>query len=318
MELPLRARLVVLSAAVRAGFCWAVAAGALAAPIWLGVSPPRLAVAAVVFVVVWVTVAAGVFLLPVDRYGEWVAGRLVGSEAPARLANVAAGIALAIGVPEGRVAVVDSRVPNVGAFATRSGNLVVATTGAVDSLGRDELEGLVASQLVVAGDRWVRWATAAQLVQGPRFALLFGSVFLNPFLMPAAFLAFFGGRYADGARDLVADAAAVHATRNPEPLVRALRALGGYAASASELRAGLPGFLVDQFWVMSIRSTVHTSVSGPGGTRQWTTADEVAAELRVRADRVEQAARGDWSAFAGLRAWRRAMRTLGSGGQPAL
>ena len=45
-------------------------------------------------------------------------------------------------------------------------------TGA--ALDRDELEGLVASQLVVAGDRWVRWATAAQLVQAPRFALLFG------------------------------------------------------------------------------------------------------------------------------------------------
>ncbi len=314
MDLPLRARLVVVSAAVRAAFCWAVLAAALAAPIYIGFSARRLAVSAIVFVVVWALVALAVFALPVARYGEWVARRLTAGEAPARLGNVAAGLAIAIGVPEGRVAVIDSDVPNVGAFPTRSGNLVVATSGAVDSLGRDELEGLVASQLVVAGDRWVRWATAAQLVQGPRFALLFGSVFVNPFLMPTAFLAFFGGRYADGARDLVADAAAVGATRNPEPLVRAFRALAGHAGSANQLRAGLPGFLVDQFWVLSTRSTVHTSVSTPGGSRQWTTADEVAAEMRVRADRVEQASRGDWTAFSGLRAWRRALRTLNSSG----
>src|SRR3954452_5284733 len=270
MELPLRARLVVASAAVRAAFCWAVLAAALAAPIYLGVSGGPLAVAAVVFVVVWPLVTLAVFVLPVGRYGEWVAGRLTAGEAPARLGNVAAGLALAIGVPEGRVAVIESDVPNVGAFPTRSGNLVVATSGAVDSLGRDELEGLVASQLVVAGDRWVRWATAAQLVQGPRFALLFGSVFVNPFLMPTAFLAFFGGRYADGARDLVADAAAVGATRNPEPLVRAFRSLAGHSGTANTLRAGLPGFLVDQFWVLSTRSTVQTSVSTPGGSRRWT------------------------------------------------
>lgn len=243
MDLPLRGRLVVVSAAVRAGFCWAVAAAAVTAPIYVGFSGRRLAIAAGVFLVVWVLVSLAVFALPVARYGGWVARRVTAGEAPPRLGNVAAGLALALGVPEGRVAVIDSDVPNVGAFPTRSGNLVVATSGAVASLGRDELEGLVASQLVVAGDRWVRWATSAQLVQGPRFALLFGSVFVNPLLMPAAFLAFFGGRYADGARDLVADAAAVGATRNPEPLVRAFRAgcVGGRGESASRGPARVPG-----------------------------------------------------------------------------
>ena len=129
--------------------------------------------------------------------------------------------------------------------------------------------------------------------------------------MPAAFLAFFGGRYADGARDLVADAAAVGATRNPEPLVRGLRSLAAAAPKAPSLRVGLPGFLVDQFWVLSTRSTVQTSVSGMGKPRTWTTADEVAAEMRVRADRVERAARGDWTAFSDIRAWRRAFRRVG-------
>jgi len=316
VELPFRAKVIVVMAAVRAGFCWAVAAAAGAAPIYFGLSPRRLALAAVVFFVVWTLVTLLVFGFPIARFGQWVAKRVTADAAPPRLAGVAAGLAIATGQPEGRVAVIDSPVPNVGAFPTRSGNLVVATTGAVDSLDRDELEGLVASQLVVAGDRWVRWATAAQVIQSPRFALLFGSVFVNPFLMPVAFLAFFGARYADGARDLVADAAAVGATRHPEPLVRALRALGRSSASAHELRAGLPGFLVDQFWVLSTRSTVSTSVEVMGRTRRWTTADEIAAEMRVRADRVERAAGGDWSAFTDMRAWRRALRTLGGAPPP--
>ena len=314
MDLPHRAKVVVVMAAVRAGFCWAVAAAALSAPIYLGFSLHRLVIAAVAFVVAWPLASVATFVLPIARYGGWVARRVTAGAASPRLANVAAGLAIAVGEPEGRVAVIDSTVPNVGAFPRRTGNLVVATSGAVDSLGRDELEGLVASQLVVAGDRWVRWATAAQLIQGPRFALLFGSVFVNPLLMPAAFLAFAVGRYADGARDLVADAAALRAARNPEPLVRAFRVLGRHAVSANQLRAGLPGVLIDQFWVLSARKTVHMSVSTPSGTRKWTTADEVAAEMRVRADRVEQAAGGDSSGFEGLRPWRKAMRTLNTEG----
>lgn len=312
MDLPFRAKLVVVMAAVRAAFCWAVAAAAATAPVWVDPSVRRFLTGLVVFAVVWVAVALAVFVFPIARFGRWVARGVTGGETSPRLTNVAAGLALAIGEPEGRVAVIQSDVPNVGAFPTPSGNLVVATTGAVDSLGRDELEGLVASQLVVAGDRWVRIASAAQVVQGPRFALLFGSVFLNPLLMPMAFLAFFGGRYADGARDLVADAAAVGATRNPEPLVRALRRLARASPSAHSLRVGRPGFLVDQFWVLSTRSTTRTSVSGMGRSRTWTTADEVAAEMRVRADRVERAAHGDWSAFTNIRAWRAALRTLNS------
>jgi Zn-dependent protease with chaperone function len=298
-------------AAVRAAFAWAVAGAALAMPLWAGLSVDRLLRSAVVFAAVWVVVAGVVFVFPTERFGEWAAKRVQEEGATPRLTNVAAALAIAIGVKEGRVAVVDADVPNVAAFPTRSGNVVAATSAAISSLDRDELEALVASQLVVAGDRWVRWASAAQLVQGPRFALLFGSAFLNPILVPLAFLAFFGGRYADGARDLVADAAAVRATRHPDPLVRALRRLGELARAGGRMHWRIPGFLIDQFWVVSTRSTTRTTVSGVGGTRTWTTADEVAAEMTVRADRVERAARGDWSAFTDIRAWRRALRTLG-------
>ena len=116
-----------------------------------------------------------------------------------------------------------------------------------------------------------------------------------------------------GAKDGNGAASVGGATRNPEPLVRAFRSLAASAGAANKIRVGLPGFLVDQFWVLSTRSTVQTSVSTPRGSRRWTTADEVAAEMRVRADRVEQAVLGDWSAFAGLGAWKRALRTLNAG-----
>ena len=78
------------------------------------------------------------------------------------------------------------------------------------------------------------------------------------------------------------------------------------------LHVGLPGFLNDQFWVMSTRRTVSTSITGMGTTRSWTTADEVALEMRIRAERLERAAHDDWSGFRGLRAWKVGMRRLGT------
>ncbi len=300
------------SAAIRAGFPWAAFAAAAATSPWLFTSWWwALRAGPIVFVAVWVAASLTVFVFPIARLGAWAARRVTARDGPRRLANVGAELALAIGVPTERVAVVDADAPNVGVFPTDTGNIVIATAAAVDTLDRRELEALVASQLTVASDRRVRIASSAQLVQSPRFALLFAAPFLNPFFMPTAFLAFFGGRSADATRDLVADDVAVRTTFNPAPLARALRHLGEHAGEGSRLRVGLPGFLVDQFWVMSTRSTMTTTVTTGGSSREWTTADEIAAEMRVRADRVERAARGDWSGFGSLRAWRAAVRSLG-------
>jgi hypothetical protein len=117
---------------------------------------------------------------------------------------------------------------------------------------------------------WVRLASAAQLLSAPRFVLLFGAGFVNPVLIPLAFLAFTGHRRGDAVRDMVADAAALRATRHPEALSRALFALRPAAPHACLLRVGLPGFLVDQYWVLSTRSQVTTSVSTPTSQRRWT------------------------------------------------
>lgn len=97
----------------------------------------------------------------------------------------------------------------------------------------------------MASDRWVRLASTAQLLSAPRFALLSGCGFLNPMLIPFAFVAFFGHRRGDAVRDMVADHAALAATRHPEALSAALFGLRPAAPHANRLRVGLPGFLVD-------------------------------------------------------------------------
>jgi hypothetical protein len=149
-------------------------------------------------------------------------------------------------------------------------------------------------------------------VQSLRFALFFSSAFINPVGFVFAFLAFFGDRYADATRDLVADELAARTTSNPPALGRALRSLGQHASEGSMLRVGLPRFLNDQFWVMSTRGSARTTVSGMGKTRSWSTADEISLEMTVRAERLGRAGRGDWNGFRGLGTWKAGMHKLGT------
>jgi Zn-dependent protease with chaperone function len=309
-------RRCVLVAVVRAGFPWGVLLAVLSCPIWLDPSKQTFMRMPIVLVAGWAPASAVVVVLPIRRYGEWAARRVLASADSTRLRNVADQLAIAIGVPTERVQVLDVPMPDVGVFPTRGGNVVVATSGAVDDLARSELEALVASQLTVASNGWVRVATSAQLVGSMRMALLFSSAFVNPIAIPFAFLAFFGGRDADAARDLVADELAARTTSNPSALGRALRTLGQHAAEGTMLPVGLPGFLTDQFWVMSTRQTSSTTITAFGKSRSWTSVDEIALEMRVRAERLERAAHGDWSGFRGLRAWKAGMRNLGAAAEP--
>jgi Zn-dependent protease with chaperone function len=305
-------RRCVAIAVVRAGFPWGVIAAVLSCPIYVHPSKQMWERMPIVFVVAWILASLGALAFPIRRYGEWAARRVLASGDSTRLRNVADELAIAIGVPTERVEVLDVPMPDVGVFPTRRGNVVIATRGAVDGLQRSELEALVASQLTVASNRWVRIATSAQLVQSMRMGMLFGSVFVNPVGFPFAFLAFTGGRYADATRDLVADELAAQTTSDPAALGRALRSLGEHASEGTMLRVGLPGFLNDQFWVMSTRQNSTTSTSGPRVSRSWTSVDEIALEMQVRAERLEHAAQNDWSGFRGLGPWKKGMRRLGT------
>lgn len=322
LTLPLRAKLLVLGSIARASLIWALPFFALATSPWLwGFGLGRidldagwaLGVVAAAAIVPPVLAALSCLLFPHGRYGDWVTSKIeaAGGTPIDRSINLADELGLAIGEYRHRVVAVHSPIPNVAAIPGEDATTVVVTTGAERTLARDDLEALMATQIVVASDRWVRRASAAQLISSPRFALLFGCGFLNPFLIPFAFVGFLGHRRGDAVRDMVADSAALSATRHPEALARSLYGLRPAAPHASLLRVGLPGFLVDQYWVMSRRATVHTTVSGPMGSRAWSTTDEIAAEMAMRADRVVRAARGDLRALFDLRSWKRAVKGLG-------
>lgn len=322
LTLPLRAKLLVVTSVLRASVIWALPFVALTTSPWLwgsglhgtGISWEwALRTIAAAAVVPPLVVAVICVAFPHERYGAWVASKIrsAGATPTNRSVNLAAELGLATGEHRHHVMVVHSPVPNVAAIPGADGTTIVVTTGAEDDLRRDDLEALMATQIVVASDGWVRLASAAQLAASPRFVLLFGCGFLNPMLIPLAFFGFLGHRRGDAIRDMVADSAALRATRHPEALSRALYGLRPAAPHSNELRVGLPAFLVDQYWVLSRRSMVTTTVSGPTGSRRWSTTEEIAAEMAMRADRILRGARGDTGALFDLRSWRRAVRGLG-------
>lgn len=317
LEVPLRARSLVVGVVARVGLLWAVPFLAVATSPWLGwpgVRVPALGVVAVAVPPVVVVVACLFF--PHGRFGDWAAAKVVrsGAAPSSRMVNLTEELSLATGSwSRHRVVVVDSPVPNAAALPGGEETTVVVTTGAEVLLSRDQLEALLATQVVVASDPWVRLSTAAQFFDAPRFAVLFSAGFANPVLLPLAFLAFLGHRRGDAVRDMVADFAALRATRHPEALGRALFGLRPAAPHAASLRVGLPGFLVDQYWVLSTRSQSTTTISSTaGGSRQWTTADEIAAEMAARADRLHRGAQGEVGALFDMRAWKQATRRLGT------
>jgi Zn-dependent protease with chaperone function len=253
-----------------------------------------------------------VLFFPERAIAEIVYNSIVNKRGPDsnRLRNIADGLAIAINVPADRVEVIASPVPNVLALPTKShGLVVIATEGAIGLLSRPELEALVASQIVVAGNPWVRRATRAQLAQAP-WAILLGfasfSIFLTSFYGIAAFVFVFvfvfSGvhRRADAVRDLLADGVAINTTKNPQALVGALRDLRPAALVAGSQKFGEVGMLIDPFAVLSVRMKVSNTMTVNGKSRSWSTADEIATEFGVRAERMESVARGDFSALDGL------------------
>lgn len=263
-----------------------------------------------------IVIVALCLAFPSRRYGDFAVRRLearAGATPSPRSLNLVDQLGIATGQPAHRVLTLPSPIPNVAAFPGRAVTTVVVTEGAEALVVRDDLEALMATQIVVASDRWVRVATNCQLLATPRSVLLFAPVFLNIVFLPLAFVAFLGHRRSDALRDMVADAAALRATRHPEPLARALYELRPAAPHAARLRVGLPGILVDQYWVLSRRFRMTKSVTvGGGPTRTWTTGDEIAAEMAIRSDRVLRGSRGDLDAMFDFGAWRRAVRGLGT------
>jgi heat shock protein HtpX len=147
--------------------------------------------------------------------------RLVGRDEQPRLHNLVDGLCATAGLPMPRLYVVDDPTANscsVGRGPDHAA--VVVTTGALDRLGRVELEGLVAHELshVRTGD--VLPATLAATVLG--------------FLLPATGAALRAVVGDD--RERQADAGAVALTRYPPGLVDALEKLRADGASTAAIR----------------------------------------------------------------------------------
>lgn len=265
--------------------------------------------------VAMVVAAAIVLLLPLERVGDEIVTELRAEASGGRLRNVAEEVSIAIGEAPGHVVIHEAGIPNVGAFPTADGVVVMATTGAVERLGRDELEALVAAQFAGMRDRWCRLATRAELAWKLTIVLGFVSIL---FALPIGFfiggLMVFAPRSVEATRDLCADVAAVKVTRHPIALANALRHLAPAASGNSRQRLVQRWYLpTSAFLVMPKRLPGTTSIGRDNGpTRTYTDVEEVAFELLLRADRAEALAAGaDPREFTG-REYRRRWSKLGA------
>ena len=245
--------------------------------------------------VAMVVAAAVVLFLPLERVGDMIVAELVANDADGRLRNVAEEVSVAIGETPGHVVIHEAAVPNVGAFPTSDGVVVMATTGAVEQLRRDELEALVAAQFAGMRNRWCRLATRAELVW--KYTMVLSAVSIVVALPVPLFIGgimFFLPRLVEATRDLCADVAAVAATRHPAALANGLRHLVPAESVGNQQRFVQRWYLpVSVFLVLPKRAKSTSTVSvGDRPDRVYTDADEVAFELHLRADRAEALASG--------------------------
>lgn len=211
--------------------------------------------AAGLFVGVALTVA-GVQSLVAWFYSDRIALAAAGARRATRdeqryLVNVSEAVAIGAGVPAPRMFVIDDPSPN--AFATGrdpSKAAIAVTTGLLDLLDREALEGVVAHEMahvrnydirflsflaatvgaiVVLRDlvlRWMRFGRRRSVGGGRGQAFALVAVLVLVVLAPimATLLHFAVSRR----REYLADATATYITRNPEGLARALEALRDY------------------------------------------------------------------------------------------
>ena len=144
-----------------------------------------------------------------------------------RVRNVLEGLAIAAGLPAPRFAIIDDPAPNSFGVGTRpSRTIVAATTGLIDKLSRDELEAVLAYEVSRMGSWDVALSSWTVALTGGAIAARDGD---NPI---SSLLGWAPTRLAEWlqtwalkgqARDR--DRTAIHFTRNPGSLVRALEKL---------------------------------------------------------------------------------------------
>jgi heat shock protein HtpX len=144
-----------------------------------------------------------------------------------RVRNLLEGLAIAAGLPAPRFAIIDDPAPNSFGVGTRpSRTIVAATTGLIDTLSRDELEAILAYE-VSRMDSWdVALSSWTVALTGGAIAARDGDNLISLLLgwAPSKLAEWLQTWALKGqARDR--DRTAIHFTRNPGSLVRALEKL---------------------------------------------------------------------------------------------
>ena len=199
-----------------------------------------------------------------DAVARMLGGRLIDrtttDPAEIRLVHVAEEMAIASGLPVPRLYALD-REEGINAFAagfTPERSVVAVTHGALAALDRDELQGVVAHELSHVLNADTRLSTRLlALVGGLTVLALIGRILLRTdggssrgrgglvavglcFVLAGSIGAFFGRliRLAvSRQRELLADAAAVQFTRNPDGLASALRKIANEGSKIANAHA---------------------------------------------------------------------------------
>ena len=249
---------------VLGGFMIALLA-AIAYLMALAIDPAAAGTFVVIAVVLAVAQSLGAYWFS-DRLALAVSGaRPANAEEHRYLVNVTEAVALGAGVPTPKVYVIDSPAPN--AFATgrdpRHGAIAV-TTGLMQLLDRQELEGVVAHEMAHVKNYDIRFASMLAATVGAIVLLrdvawrgmVYGGrsrrsssgdgrgqalamVLLVVLLVLAPILATMLKLAVSRRREYLADATGAYITRNPDGLASALGKIRDYAGAPLEVSEGV-------------------------------------------------------------------------------
>jgi heat shock protein HtpX len=226
--------------------------------------------AAIFFVLIAIVLAGGLSL-SAYWFSDKMALAASGARAATReehryLVNVTEAVSLGAGIPVPRIFVIDSPAPN--AFATGRDpqhGAIAVTTGLIELLDRQELEGVVAHELAHIRNYDIRFASMLAatvgaivllrdvILRGMRFGGVRGRgrssgggkgqalvyVALIVLLILAPILAALLRMAVSRRREFLADATGAYITRNPEGLARALEKLRDFSGTPLVVSEGV-------------------------------------------------------------------------------
>lgn len=207
-----------------------------------------------------ILVFAVIFSIATNVWAYWFSDRVVIAMSGAKpatdaqypeLNNIVENLAITAGLPKPKLYVIDDPAPNAFATGRNKNHAAVAvTTGLMQMMDRNELEGVIAHELSHIGNRDMLVSTVAVVLVG--FVTLVSDFFLratifgggdndrnkNPILMLVAvafivlspIVAMLIQLAISRKREFLADASGALLTRYPEGLASALQKIGSYSA----------------------------------------------------------------------------------------